>query len=138
MQGLMMDMPLMISSIIRYAAEYHGSTPIVARTIEGELFRYDYRSAYARIQRLAHAIERLGMAPGDRVATLAWNTHRHFEMFYGVTGTGAVLHTVNPRLYPSSSSTSSTTPRTGCCSSMAPRCRSPSRSHRGSRPCRAT
>ncbi|HOA92480.1 MAG TPA: long-chain fatty acid--CoA ligase [Quisquiliibacterium sp.] len=100
MQGLMMDMPLMISSIIRYAAEYHGSTPIVARTIEGELFRYDYRSAYARIQRLAHAIERLGMAPGDRVATLAWNTHRHFEMFYGVTGTGAVLHTVNPRLYP--------------------------------------
>jgi acyl-CoA synthetase (AMP-forming)/AMP-acid ligase II len=100
MHGLMMDMPLMISSIIRHAAEYHGSTPIVARTIEGDLFRYDYRTAYTRIQRLAHAIERLGMIPGDRVGTLAWNSDRHLALYFGVSGTGAVLHTVNPRLYP--------------------------------------
>ncbi len=98
--GLTMNMPLMVSSIIRYAAKYHGDTEIVARTIEGDLFRYDYRRAYERIQRLANAITTLEARPGDRIGSLAWNTHRHFEMFYGVSGTGAVLHTVNPRLFP--------------------------------------
>jgi len=100
LQGLIMDMPLMISSIIRHAATFHTDTEIVARTIEGDLHRYTYGEAYARIRQLARAIERLGMKPGDRVGTLAWNTHRQFEMFYGVSGTGAVLHTINPRLFP--------------------------------------
>jgi fatty-acyl-CoA synthase len=98
--GLIMDKPLMISSIIRHAARYHTHTAIVARTTEGGLFRYTYGEAYGRICQLAHAITRLGMQPGDRVGALAWNTHRQFEMFYGVSGTGAVLHTVNPRLFP--------------------------------------
>ena len=99
MQGLIMDMPLMISAAMRYAAQYHGSTEVVARTIEGDIHRYDYAAAHARMQQLANALQRLGMKPGDRVGSLAWNTHRHFEMFYGVSGTGAVLHTINPRLF---------------------------------------
>jgi len=100
MRGLMMDEPLSISALIEHAAQYHGDTPIVARTIEGALHRYNYREAHARTRRLAKALGRLGVQPGDRIGTLAWNTHRHFEMFYGVSGTGAVLHTVNPRLFP--------------------------------------
>jgi fatty-acyl-CoA synthase len=99
MQGLIMDMPLMISAAIRHAAEFHGTTEVVARTIEGDIHRYDYATAHARTQQLANALLRLGMKPGERVGSLAWNTHRHFEMFYGVSGTGAVLHTINPRLF---------------------------------------
>jgi fatty-acyl-CoA synthase len=94
-----MDMPLMVSAAIRHAAEFHGKTEVVARTIEGDLHRYDYSEAHARMQQLANALGRLGMRSGDRVGSLAWNTHRHFEMFYGVSGTGAVLHTINPRLF---------------------------------------
>jgi len=99
MQGLIMDMPLMISAAMRHAADYHGSTEVVARTIEGDLHRYDYAQAHARMQQLANALARLGVKPGDRIGSLAWNTHRHFEMFYGVSGSGAVLHTINPRLF---------------------------------------
>jgi acyl-CoA synthetase (AMP-forming)/AMP-acid ligase II len=99
MQGLIMDMPLMISAAMRYAAQYHGSTEVVARTIEGDLHRYDYAQAHARMQQLANALARLSIRPGDRIGSLAWNTHRHFEMFYGVSGSGAVLHTINPRLF---------------------------------------
>jgi fatty-acyl-CoA synthase len=99
MQGLIMDMPLMISAAMRHAAEFHGNTEVVARSIEGDIHRYDYATAHARMQQLANALLRLGMKPGDRVGSLAWNTHRHFEMFYGVSGTGAVLHTINPRLF---------------------------------------
>ena len=99
MQGLQMDVPLMISGLIEHAALYHGDTEVVARTIEGKLHRYSYKQAHARAKRLAKALIRLGIKPGDRVGSLAWNTHRHFEMFYGVSGFGAVLHTVNPRLF---------------------------------------
>jgi acyl-CoA synthetase (AMP-forming)/AMP-acid ligase II len=99
MLGLQMDMPLMLSGLIEHAALYHGDTEIVARTIEGHLHRYTYAQAHSRTKRLAKALMRLGIKPGDRVGTLAWNTHRHFEMFYGVSGFGAVLHTVNPRLF---------------------------------------
>jgi len=99
MQGLIMDMPLMIAAAIRHAATFHGGTEVVARTIEGDIHRYDYATAHARMQQLANALGRLGMKSGDRVGSLAWNTHRHFEMFYGVSGTGAVLHTINPRLF---------------------------------------
>jgi len=89
-----MSMPLMISSLIDRAATFHADTAIVARTIEGDVHHYTYGEAGSRTRRLARALESLGVAPGDRVGSLAWNAHRHFEMFYGVSGMGAVLHTV--------------------------------------------
>jgi 3-(methylthio)propionyl---CoA ligase len=100
MQGLMMDMPLLISGFIKYAADYHGEVEVVAREIEGDVHRYTYADAHPRIQRMALALTRMGMKQGDRVGTLAWNTHRHWEMFYAAPGMGYVLHTVNPRLFP--------------------------------------
>lgn len=99
LQGAIMDMPLMISSAIQYAAAYHGGTEIVARCVDGTIHRYTYAEAHRRAKRLANAVGRLGVARGDRIGTLAWNTHRHFELFYGVSGSGAVLHPVNPRLF---------------------------------------
>ncbi|MGH6990542.1 MAG: 3-(methylthio)propionyl-CoA ligase [Stellaceae bacterium] len=99
MRGLMMDYPLLISGLIQYAAEYHGDTEIVTRTVEGPVHRYDYGAAEARAKQVAKALRRLGIEVGDRVATLAWNTHRHFELYYGISGIGAVLHTLNPRLF---------------------------------------
>ncbi|HUO78632.1 MAG TPA: long-chain fatty acid--CoA ligase [Steroidobacteraceae bacterium] len=99
LQGLQMDVPLLVSALLEHAATYHADTAIVARTIEGEVHRTSYGEAGLRARRLAQALARLGIAPGDRVGSLAWNTHRHFEMFYGVSGLGAVLHTVNPRLH---------------------------------------
>ncbi|MCW5744600.1 MAG: long-chain fatty acid--CoA ligase [Alphaproteobacteria bacterium] len=99
MRGLMMDAPLMISGIIEHAATSHGATEVVARTIEGELHRYTYGEAVLRAKQLAKALGALGVRSGDRVGSLAWNTHPHFELFYGVSGSGAVLHTVNPRLF---------------------------------------
>jgi fatty-acyl-CoA synthase len=99
MRGLMMDQPLLITNLIRYAAQYHPDTEIVTRTVEGPIHRYDYRAAYARIQQLAHALEELGVQQGDRLATLAWNGHRHFELYYAISGIGAICHTVNPRLF---------------------------------------
>jgi len=99
MRGLMMDRPLLISALLEHAGEYHGSTEIAARDFDGTIFRYDYAAARMRAKQLAQAIGALGIAPGERVGTLAWNSHRHFEMFYGVSGTGAVLHTINPRLH---------------------------------------
>jgi len=100
MQGLMMDLPLLLSGLIQYAADYHGEAEIVAREVEGDIHRYTYAQAHPRIKRMALALKRLGMQPGDRVGTLAWNTFRHFEMFYAAPGMGYVLHTVNPRLFP--------------------------------------
>ena len=99
LQGLQMNVPLLVSCLIDHAATFHRDTPIVARTIEGDVHRYSYGEAGSRTRRLAKALIALGVAPGDRVGSLAWNTHRHFEMFYGVSGMGAVLHTVNPRLF---------------------------------------
>ena len=100
MQGLMMDMPLLISGLIQYAADYHGEAEVVAREIEGDIHRYTYAEAHPRIKRMALALKRFGIHPGDRVGTLAWNTHRHWEMFYAAPGMGYVLHTINPRLFP--------------------------------------
>jgi 3-(methylthio)propionyl---CoA ligase len=99
MHGLMMDVPLMISSLIRHADTYHGDTEIVSRTTEGTIHRYTYRDAHARARRLANALKRLKVKPGDRVGTLAWNTYRHFELYYAVSGMGAIIHTINPRLF---------------------------------------
>jgi acyl-CoA synthetase (AMP-forming)/AMP-acid ligase II len=100
MRGLMMDRPLTIASIIEYAASYHGEREIVTRTVEGPIHRYTYGDACLRARKLSQALRRLGVRPGDRVATMAWNTHRHFEVYYGVSGMGAVCHTINPRLFP--------------------------------------
>src|SRR2546422_408937 len=99
LQGLIMDMPLTISSAIQHAAEFHGGTEIVARDVDGTIHRYTYAEAHRRTKRLANALGRLGVRPGDRIGTLGWNTHRHFELFYGVSGSGAGLHPVNSRLF---------------------------------------
>jgi acyl-CoA synthetase (AMP-forming)/AMP-acid ligase II len=100
MQGLMMDVPLLISSLIRHAERHHGDTEIVSRLVEGGIHRYNYREAHRRARQLAKALGALGVNKGDRVGTLAWNGYRHLEAFYGISGMGAVMHTINPRLFP--------------------------------------
>ncbi len=100
MQGLMQGQPLLISSLISFADRYHGGTEIVSRTIEGPIHRYSYRDAHKRARRLANALRRLGVQEADRIGTLAWNGFRHFEIYYAVSGMGAVCHTINPRLFP--------------------------------------
>jgi len=99
MFGLMQDHPLLISSLMEHAARHHGDTELVSRTIEGPIHRTDFRATHARSKRLANALERLGVGQGDRIATLAWNTYRHLEIYIAVAGIGAVCHTVNPRLF---------------------------------------
>ena len=100
MRGLMQERPLLISSLIEYADTYHGDTEIVSKTVEGATHRYTYRDCHRRSKMLANALSRLGVEAGDRVATLAWNGYRHFEAYYAVSGIGAILHTINPRLFP--------------------------------------
>jgi fatty-acyl-CoA synthase len=100
MHGLMMDMPLLLSDLIRQADRHHGATEIVSKTVEGGFHRYTYREAHARARRLANALKRLKIGMHQRVATLAWNGFRHFEVYYAVAGSGAVIHTINPRLFP--------------------------------------
>ena len=99
MHGLMMDTPLLISDLIRYAAVYHRDTEIVTRTVEGPIHRYTYEEAHERSKKLAQALQGLGIGMGDRIATVAWNTNRHFELYFGISGLGAVCHTINPRLH---------------------------------------
>jgi 3-(methylthio)propionyl---CoA ligase len=99
MLGMMMDQPLLISSLIEHAARFHGDTEIVSREPDRSLFRYSYAEAERRARRIAKALERLDTRPGDRIGTLAWNSHRHFELYYGISGIGRVLHTINPRLF---------------------------------------
>ena len=100
MQGLMMDMPLLVSSLLRHAARHHGDAEIVSRRVEGDVHRYTYADCHARAARLADALTRRGVHQGERIATLAWNGYRHMELYYGVGGMGAVIHTINPRLHP--------------------------------------
>jgi acyl-CoA synthetase (AMP-forming)/AMP-acid ligase II len=97
--GLMQTTPLVITSILNFAETAHPRVEIVSRTVEGRVQRYDYAGLAARTRRLARALQALGVKSGDRVASLAWNTHRHLELFYAVPGLGAVLNTVNPRLF---------------------------------------
>jgi len=100
MNGQMMQMPLLISSLIVHAERHHGEQEIVSRRVEGDLHRTTYRELAARSRRLANALAALGVQAGERVATLAWNGYRHMELYFGVSGSGAVLHTLNPRLHP--------------------------------------
>jgi 3-(methylthio)propionyl---CoA ligase len=99
LRGLMMDRPLLVSSLLEHAARYYGDTEIVSRTVEGPIHRHDYQAAGRRAKRLANALSRLGMNPGDRIGTLGWNNYRHFELYYGISGLGMVCHTINPRLF---------------------------------------
>ena len=100
MLGNMMQQPLLISSIIAQAAQLSPRAQIVSRRVEGDIHRYAYADCYRRTCRLAHALAELGAKPGDRIATLAWNGYRHLELYYAVSGIGAIVHTVNPRLFP--------------------------------------
>jgi 3-(methylthio)propionyl---CoA ligase len=96
--GQMMDRPLLVLPLLQYAAAHHGDASLVTRSVEGPVHRTTYAETYERVQRLAHALTRLGVRPGDRVATLALNTWRHFDLYFAVAGIGAVCHTLNPRL----------------------------------------
>jgi acyl-CoA synthetase (AMP-forming)/AMP-acid ligase II len=100
LMGQMMSQPLLISSIIEFAARHYGASEIVSRRVEGDLHRYTYRDCHLRAQRMASALGKLGVQMGERVATMAWNGYRHMELYYAVSGSGSVLHTINPRLHP--------------------------------------
>ena len=100
LMGQMMNQPLLISSILDYAARHYPHTEIVSRRVEGDLHRYTYYDCQLRAKKMANALTNLGVTMGDRVATLAWNGYRHMELYYAVSGSGAVLHTINPRLHP--------------------------------------
>jgi fatty-acyl-CoA synthase len=98
--GLMMQMPLSISSLIVHADRHHGDTEIVSRRLEGDLHRTTWHELHRRSRQMANALASLQVAQGDRVGTIAWNGYRHLELYYAVSGSGAVLHTINPRLHP--------------------------------------
>ncbi len=100
MLGLMQNHPLLISSLIEFAERHHGEGEVVSRRVEGDIHRYTYKDVGARARQVANALDGLKLNFGDRVATLAWNGYRHLELYYGVSGSGRVLHTLNPRLHP--------------------------------------
>jgi acyl-CoA synthetase (AMP-forming)/AMP-acid ligase II len=100
MNALMMQQPLLISSLLTHAERHHGEQQVVSKRVEGDVHRLNYRELAARSRRMANAVAALGVGFGDRVATLAWNGYRHMELYYAVSGSGAVLHTLNPRLHP--------------------------------------
>jgi fatty-acyl-CoA synthase len=98
--GLMMDRPLLISSILEHAEAQHGETEIVSRETHGPVFRYTYAECAARVKKLANALAEMRLPPGAVAGSLAWNNHRHVEIYYAVSGSGLVIHTCNPRLHP--------------------------------------
>jgi len=100
MLGLMQNQPLLISSLIDFAERHHGDAEIVSRRVEGDIHRYTYRDVARRARQVAGALDALKLQFSDRVATLAWNGYRHLELYFGVSGSGRVLHTLNPRLHP--------------------------------------
>jgi len=100
MFGQMMQQPLLISSLITHAERHHGEQEVVSRRVEGDIHRCTYKQIANRSRRVANALAALGVKDSDRVASLAWNGYRHMELYFGVSGSGAVLHTVNPRLHP--------------------------------------
>ncbi|ARU06673.1 long-chain fatty acid--CoA ligase [Comamonas serinivorans] len=100
MSGLMQDKPLLISDLIEFAAQYHGGTEVISRRVEGDIHRSTWAQVAARARQVAHALDGWRIGQGSRVATLAWNGYRHLELYFGVSGSGRVLHTINPRLHP--------------------------------------
>jgi fatty-acyl-CoA synthase len=101
MRGRMMETPLLISSLIEHAGRVHPTREIISRLVEGPIDRSTWGSVRTRSKKLAGALVAEGIREGDRLATLAWNTHRHLEIYYGVAGMGAICHTLNPRLHAS-------------------------------------
>jgi fatty-acyl-CoA synthase len=99
MLGLMMQEPLLVSGLIKHADRHHGEIEVVSRRVEGDIHRTTYRELHRRARKMANALAALGVAQGDRVATLAWNGYRHLEIYFAASGSGAVLHTINPRLH---------------------------------------
>ncbi|MDD9798792.1 MAG: long-chain-fatty-acid--CoA ligase [Alphaproteobacteria bacterium] len=99
MLGQMQKTPLLVNGILDYAALYHGEREIISRLVEGEIHRETYAQAHLRARKLSQSLLKLGLTQGDIIATLAWNTHRHLESWYAITGIGAVYHTLNPRLF---------------------------------------
>jgi acyl-CoA synthetase (AMP-forming)/AMP-acid ligase II len=97
--GLMMDRPLLISGILEHAEAQHGQTQMVSRETHGPVFRYTINECAARVKKLANALADLGLPAGTAIASLAWNNHRHVEIYYAVSGSGLVIHTCNPRLH---------------------------------------
>ena len=100
MNGLMMDMPLLVSSLLTHAARHYGDVEIVSRRVEGDVHRTTYAELEVRARRIASALQRRGVGMGQRVGSLAWNGYRHMELYYAVGGMGSVIHTINPRLHP--------------------------------------
>src|SRR5665213_541815 len=100
MRGLMQDWPMLLHRIIDHAAKFHGARKVITRSIEGPIVETNYKQIRARALKVAQRLDKDGIKLGDRVATLAWNTWRHLEAWYGILGVGAVYHTVNPRLFP--------------------------------------
>jgi acyl-CoA synthetase (AMP-forming)/AMP-acid ligase II len=100
MLGLMQDRPLLISSLIEFADRHHGDGEIVSRRVEGDIHRYTWKDVAGRARQVANALDGMSLLFSDRVATLAWNGYRHLELYFGVSGSGRVLHTINPRLHP--------------------------------------
>ncbi|MCC8404002.1 long-chain-fatty-acid--CoA ligase [Paraburkholderia sp. MMS20-SJTN17] len=99
MQGLMMQQPLLVAALLTHAERHHGEQEIVSRRVEGDIHRYSYRHLAQRARQMANALSTLGVGQGERVATLAWNGYRHMELYFAVSGSGSVLHTLNPRLH---------------------------------------
>jgi acyl-CoA synthetase (AMP-forming)/AMP-acid ligase II len=100
MLGLMQSQELLISSLIEFAERHHGEGEVVSRRVEGDIHRYTYKEVAQRSRQVANALDQMHLAFSDRVATLAWNGYRHLELYFGVSGSGRVLHTLNPRLHP--------------------------------------
>jgi fatty-acyl-CoA synthase len=100
MLGLMQDQPLLISSLIAFADKHHGDGEVVSRRVEGDIHRYTWSDVARRSRQVAHALDGMKIGFSDRVATIAWNGYRHLELYFGVSGSGRVLHTINPRLHP--------------------------------------
>jgi fatty-acyl-CoA synthase len=100
MLGLMQDQPLLISTLIEFSQRHHGESEVVSRRVEGDIHRSNYKQISARSKQVANALDVMGLQFSDRVATLAWNGYRHLELYFGVSGSGRVLHTLNPRLHP--------------------------------------
>jgi fatty-acyl-CoA synthase len=100
MNGSMMQQPLLISSLLTHAERHHAEREIVSRRVEGDVHRYTYADLAQRARKMANALAAKRIQHGDRIATLAWNGYRHMELYYAVSGSGAVLHTLNPRLHP--------------------------------------
>ncbi|GAB4513471.1 MAG: 3-(methylthio)propionyl-CoA ligase [Roseibium sp.] len=98
MKGMMMHRPLKIADLITFAADTYPSGELVSVRTEGDVHRTTYRDTAGRIAQLAHGLKALGVGEGDRIATLAWNGYRHFELYYAISGIGAICHTINPRL----------------------------------------